>query len=290
MTARRSSIDRAVIGALVFVVGCQQAASTPAPAAAPMHMHSETRVFPRPTQAQLDSFSFDVPLPTDTGVCVRRSMPVGVGRMIAVYSPDQRNAEGVQTVTLDSVGHVVRYSEMRGRMTVEGLRGATPAQLDSAFAAKRRTTRTSSLYLDLVMGQAILGNEGGGQPEQHWVVPLSAIANNPHFDRPLARANAIVTRCQGRGDRGFFEFQVQKPAVYVGGTSVSPHPAASGATVVQFVVDSTGAIRPSTFKVLKSESSQMVVDVRGVLTQWRYLPAEVDGRKVSQLVQTAVVR
>ena len=250
----------------------------------------ETRVFARPTRAQLDSFSFDVPLPTDTGVCVRHSVPVGVGRMISVYHPDQRQAEAVQTVTLDSVGHIVRFTEQRGRRSVQGLRGATPAQVDSAFAASRRTNRSSSLYLDLVLGQAMLGNEGGGRPEQHWMVPLSAVANDPRFDRPLAHAYAIVARCQGERDRSYFEFQVQKPATYVGGGSVSPHPAASGATVVQFVVDSMGTIKPSTLKVLKSEGSEMVEDIRRAITQWRYLPAEVDGRKVSQLVQTAVVR
>jgi hypothetical protein len=291
MTTSRSIIGRALIGALAFIVGCRQAAPAPAPSPIAVMARSETRVFPRPTQAQLDSFSFDVPLPADTGVCVRRSVPVGVGRMISVYYPDQRQAEASQTVTLDSMGHIVRFSEQRGRMNLQGLRGATPAQFDSAIVATRRANRSSSLYLDFVLGQAMLGNEGGGRPEQHWMVPLSDVANNPRFDRPLARAYAIVSRCQdSERDHGYFEFQVQKPAAYVGGTSVSPHPAASGATVVQFVVDSTGAIRPSTLKVLRTENSQMVEDIRRAITQWRYLPAELGGRKVAQLVQTAVVR
>jgi hypothetical protein len=288
MTACRSIVGQALVGALVFVVGCQ-AAPAPAPVAATVQVHSETRVVARATQAQLDSFSFDVPLPRDTGVCVQRSVPAGVGRMLSVYYPDQRHAEAVQTVTLDSMGHILRFSERRGRVNFSGVRGGSPAQMDSAFAAARLADRSSSLYLDLALGQAILANEGGGRPDQHLMVPLRAVASNPRFDQPLVHAYAILTKCEG-GTHGFFEFQTQKPAVYVGDTSVSPHPAASGATVVQFVVDSTGAIRPGTLKLMKVENSQMVEDIRRVLTQWRYLPAEVDGRKVSQLVQTAVVR
>jgi len=84
--------------------------------------------------------------------------------------------------------------------------------------------------------------------------------------------------------------QVQKPAVYVGDPSVSPHPAATGETVVQFVVDSTGVIRPSTLKVIHVNDVRLVEDAKRVLGKWRYIPAEVDGRKVSQLVETAIVR
>lgn len=84
--------------------------------------------------------------------------------------------------------------------------------------------------------------------------------------------------------------QVQKPAVYVGDSSVSPHPATTGETVVQFVVDSTGAIQASTFKVIHVNDVRLVEDAKRVLGKWRYLPAELDGRKVAQLVETAVVR
>jgi hypothetical protein len=293
MSIRPSTSGCALIGTLAIAMGCQQAAPTPAPAPVAVVARTETRVFRTPTRAQLDSFTFDVPLPADTGVCVRRPMPVGVGRTIAVYYPDQRQAVAFAVVTLDSAGRVVRFSDQRGRVILQGLRGASQAQLDSALAASRSTTRSSTLYLDYVLGQAVLGNDGGGQPEQHWMLPLSAVVNNPRFGRPGVRARQIVSRCSSSGPElpaTAFEFQVQKPAAYVGGTAVSPHPVASGSTVVQFVVDSSGMIRPSTFKVLRAENDEIVADARRLLGQWRYLPAEVDGRKVAQLVQTAIAR
>ena len=49
-------------------------------------------------------------------------------------------------------------------------------------------------------------------------------------------------------------------------------------------------IRPSTLKVLRATDKGLIEEAKRVLTQWRYLPAEVDGRKVAQLVQTAIER
>jgi hypothetical protein len=291
MSVRLSTPGRALIGSLAITVGCQQAAPAPSPEPVAVITRSETRALRTPTRAQLDSFAFDVALPADSGVCVRRPVPIGVGRTVAIYYPDQRQAVASAVVTLDSAGRIVRFSDRRGQVTLQGLRGASPAQFDSALAANRRATRSSSLYLDYVLGQAIVGNEGGGLPEQHWMLPINVVANNPRFGRPAVRARQIVARCSSAGSASTaFEFQVQKPAAYVGGTAVSPHPVASGNTVVQFVVDSSGMIRPSTFKVLKAENGEIIEDARRMLGQWRYLPAEIDGRKVAQLVQTAIAR
>jgi hypothetical protein len=84
--------------------------------------------------------------------------------------------------------------------------------------------------------------------------------------------------------------QMEKPAVYVGAAGVSPHPATTGETIVQFVVDSTGAVRPSTFKVVRVRDVTLVEDAKRVLRRWHYTPAEIGGRKVSQLVETAIER
>jgi len=84
--------------------------------------------------------------------------------------------------------------------------------------------------------------------------------------------------------------QIEKPAVYVGAPGVSPHPASTGETVVQFVVDSTGIVQPSTFKVVRVRDVTLVEDAKRVLRRWHYTPAEIGGRKVSQLVQTAIER
>ena len=277
-----------LLGALVVGAGCRPA---PVTQSAPVtRTRSESRRVEIASTTQLGNFELDVPLPGDSGVCVRRAVPAGVGELVGVYYPDQPHAVAVTMITLDTAGHIVRVSDRRGRVSFRGVPGGTPAQFDSALAESRRTTRSSGISLDLVTGQAVLSNDGGGRPDRNIMVRVSAVANDPRFDRPLARAYAIVARCRGQQVPPSSGLQVQKPAVYRGGSTVSPHPAAEGATVVQFVVDSSGAVRPETLKVLRMEDSAIVEDVKRVLTQWRYLPAEIGGRKVSQLVQTAIVR
>lgn len=105
---------------------------------------------------------------------------------------------------------------------------------------------------------------------------------------PSADSAAIMAKAHAAATTALS--QVQKPAVYVGGTSVSPHPASAGETVIQFVVDSTGAVRPSTLKVIHVNDVRLVEEAKHVMGKWRYLPAEANGHKVSQLVETAIVR
>jgi len=53
----------------------------------------------------------------------------------------------------------------------------------------------------------------------------------------------------------------------------------------EFVVDTTGRVDMSQFKVLKSTHDLFVNAVKNALTSMRFYPAEIGGRKVKQLVQ-----
>ena len=58
-----------------------------------------------------------------------------------------------------------------------------------------------------------------------------------------------------------------------------------GTVLAQFVVDTTGRAEMNTFKVLKSDNDLFSNAVKNALQRMRFLPAEVGGRKVKQLVQ-----
>ena len=58
-----------------------------------------------------------------------------------------------------------------------------------------------------------------------------------------------------------------------------------GEVLAQFVVDTTGRAEPNSLKVLKSSHDLFVQSVKNALPQMRFIPAEVGGRKVKQLVQ-----
>ena len=89
----------------------------------------------------------------------------------------------------------------------------------------------------------------------------------------------------------YFEFQVEKPVQLASGSANPVYPAelkaanVSGVVLAQFVVDTLGRAEVSTFKVLKSDHQLFTEAVKNVLPDLRFIPAEVGGRKVKQLVQ-----
>jgi periplasmic protein TonB len=54
---------------------------------------------------------------------------------------------------------------------------------------------------------------------------------------------------------------------------------------ITFVVDTAGKADMTTFKVISSPHDAFTASVRSVLPRYRYVPAEVDNRKVRVWVQ-----
>jgi len=94
-----------------------------------------------------------------------------------------------------------------------------------------------------------------------------------------------------QGDQPYFDFQVEKPVVMAPGAQGPQYPdmlrtaGIEGTVLAQFVVDTTGRAEMNTFKVLKSDNDLFSNSVKNALQRMRFLPAEVGGRKVKQLVQ-----
>lgn len=94
-----------------------------------------------------------------------------------------------------------------------------------------------------------------------------------------------------QGDQPYFDFQVEKPVVMAPGAAGPTYPdmlrsaGIEGTVMAQFVVDTTGRAEMATFKVLKSDNDLFSNAVKNALQRMRFLPAEVGGRKVKQLVQ-----
>lgn len=92
-------------------------------------------------------------------------------------------------------------------------------------------------------------------------------------------------------DQPFFEFQVEKPVTALPGSANPRYPdilrqaGVEGEVLAQFVVDTTGRAEVRTFKVLKASHDLFGTAVKNALPGMRFIPAEVGGRKVRQLVQ-----
>lgn len=91
--------------------------------------------------------------------------------------------------------------------------------------------------------------------------------------------------------RPYFEFQVDKQVALRGGSLPPRYPDelrrrnVEGEVLVQFVVRPNGWVDRNTIKVLKSTHPLFTAAVRESLLGMRFVPAEIAGKKVSQLVQ-----
>jgi len=89
----------------------------------------------------------------------------------------------------------------------------------------------------------------------------------------------------------FFEYQVEQPVTFANGNPVPRYPEAlerarvAGVVIVQFVVNTEGRPEMNTFEVLKSSNDLFTQSVKEVLPNTRFVPAEVGGHEVRQLVQ-----
>ncbi len=96
-------------------------------------------------------------------------------------------------------------------------------------------------------------------------------------------------------DQPYFDFQVEKPVAPLPGSAGPRYPdilrsgGVEGQVLAQFVVDTLGRVEIASFRVLRSDHAMFEQAVRSALPNMRFLPAEVGGRKVKQLVQQPFV-
>lgn len=97
------------------------------------------------------------------------------------------------------------------------------------------------------------------------------------------------------GDRPWAAWQVEQPAMALPGSPTPRYPdllraaGVEGEAVMAFVVDTTGRVDPASITVLRTTHELFAAAVRQALPTMRFVPAEVDGRKVRQLVQQPFV-
>src|SRR5687767_2256609 len=104
-------------------------------------------------------------------------------------------------------------------------------------------------------------------------------------------AKGVVGGTGPVGDQTYFEFQVEKQVAPAPGNAGPRYPDmlrsanVEGEVLVQFVVDTTGRVEQGSVKVLKTSHDLFTNSVRSALSNMRFYPAEIGGRKVKQLVQ-----
>jgi TonB family protein len=133
--------------------------------------------------------------------------------------------------------------------------------------------------------------------QQPFVFALAASADAPSPRAADGRVavTAVMPDAQTRREGApYFEFQVDKPAAVRTNAGMTYPPAlraarVEGTVLAAFVVDEQGVADMSTFKVLRSDHEAFTDAVQEALPRMSYLPAEVNGTRVKQLVQQPFV-
>ena len=89
----------------------------------------------------------------------------------------------------------------------------------------------------------------------------------------------------------YLDFQTEKPVSQAPNSAAPAYPdilrqaGVEGEALVSFVVDTTGRVDISTFKIIRATHDLFGVAVKNALPRMRFFPAELGDRKVRQLVQ-----
>jgi hypothetical protein len=139
--------------------------------------------------AALKAFVPDIAASDSAGQCSLRKMPGSSNANVASASfPNRAAAQMSVSLTFDSVGHLVQYSEMRGVVVLRGLPpGTSQAQRDSMLKAAHNAMRSTMISINYSIGQAILRNEGGGKAD-------NAVLTAPREVEGLAKLGPIRDR------------------------------------------------------------------------------------------------
>jgi TonB family protein len=171
-------------------------------------------------------------------------------------------------------------------LTIAQRRGVAPllatmlsepvTQLERRIIAMRTTTRRLA-RATLVGGAAVaLGA---------LAFACSLQSDNPVAPTPSSQPKALNAK------QTYFEFQVERTAHPDTGTQAPRYPdmlrssGTEGDVLAQFVVGTDGRADMSTFKVLKTSHDLFTAAVRASLAQMHWVPADVGGHAVKQLVQ-----
>ncbi|MGH9887627.1 MAG: hypothetical protein ACREBE_19005 [bacterium] len=146
--------------------------------------------------AALKAFVPEVSAQEKGGECqVTRTAGSGATIVIAYY-PARVGVQSQLSVTFDSAGHLIRYSERRGvPPPITGARGFNSAQLDSAFRANEAQLRSTTVSLDYGIDQGIAMNRGAGKPT---VAIMGTVREIEHLDQlgpPAARLERMRKLC-----------------------------------------------------------------------------------------------
>lgn len=198
MSRRRIGLGLIIAGG---IIGCHGAPgpSGAASAAPPQQrdlLVSATESFtPRSGDAAIRAFVPEI-APVDSGGECLVTRTAGSGAMtVGGFFPRRSASQTTMSVTFDSSGHVVRFSDRRGVPKPIVTAGMTTQQRDSSLRAAANAVRSTTISLDYAVDQAMVMNRGGGKPTDAIIGPVRAIEKLEKLGPPTARLERLRRLC-----------------------------------------------------------------------------------------------
>ncbi len=129
--------------------------------------------------------------------CRTMSTSPNGGRVMAYSITADSNHRSTYTITLDSAGRPVRFSEMYGELRMPSPVGRSLQEAVAARDSFSTATRTTNVMLDFVMGEALVTNRGGGMADSTGRRSIRELDGIAAFDLPLERLQVALKACLG---------------------------------------------------------------------------------------------
>jgi bla regulator protein blaR1 len=126
------------------------------------------------------------------------------------------------------------------------------------------------------------------------LIAAAALACSTKYGTDLAATSSGDRTVAGNPQQAsgtYYAPEGATPAVPLQGSGVPVYPSAlagahiEGEVLAQFVVDTSGQVLPGSLRIVRSTDSLLTQAVRAAVPSMRFVPPELNGRKVRQLVQ-----
>ena len=196
---------RLLLATFAALAACASSSPPPAPApaaAATEGTRTEVRRIaisdsftPRTDKASIDAFRAEVAPEESGGECsIMRTG--GNGATIATaFFPARIGKPTSMSITFDSAGHVVRFTDRRSDRASDPVTGMRAEQADSLLRAQIATRRSTSVSFDYVIDQGIASNAGGGRPTTAILSSVRALERLESLGPPVARMARLRRLC-----------------------------------------------------------------------------------------------
>ncbi len=196
------------VAAVFFLTSCS---TSPKPSATPpasvdtarsarptdvvVRVRSSESFTPQRGDAAIQAFVPEIAPVDSGGECYTGRIPGSGVTTVSASFPTRKVQRTTITLTFDSVGHLARYSELRGVPRPQSPVGLTDAQRQEAVRVAIDTTRSTSLSFDYAIDQAIVMNRGGGKPTNAIMGTIRSFERLDKLGPPIARIERARKLC-----------------------------------------------------------------------------------------------